>query len=68
MIIKNTTAFKQKYSIISFSNPECMLKENVLMIPSTKKNEEKPVSKGIIPFTCDKIAQFYTYRHRNECI
>ena len=44
MIIKNTTAFKQKYSIISFSNPECMLKENVLMIPSTKKNEEKPVS------------------------
>ena len=31
-------------------------------------NEEKPVSKGMIPFTCDKIAQFYTYRHRNECI
>lgn len=26
MIIKNTTDLEQKYSIISFSNPECILK------------------------------------------
>ena len=44
MIIKNAKALKQKYSIISFSNPEGILKNNVLIIPSTKKNEEKPVS------------------------
>ena len=37
MIIKNTTALKQKYRIISFSNPECILKRKCFDDPKYKE-------------------------------
>lgn len=41
MIIKNTTALKQKYRIISFSNPECTLKRKCFDDPKYKEKWRK---------------------------